>query len=620
VDGSNLGAVVTAAPYSQSLNTTTLANGKHSLTAVAVDTSGNKATSAVDTITVNNTSGTTPPTVSISSPSSGAAVSGTITVTATASDKVGVASVQFEVDGSNLGAAVTAAPYSQSLNTTTLANGKHSLTAVAVDTSGNKATSAAVSITVNNTSTAPSPTLTVSITSPVAGATVSGTVTVAATATASDAITGVQFLLDGSNLGSNVTSSPYSISWDTTHTSNGTHVLSARATDQTGNTATSSTITVTVTQSTLGGIGWTQLPGTELKGPDNVSPCPPDGFDGYNPIPAGYLSNCQTVISAWNSAMADPSRDRLIIWGGGHNDYGGNEIYSLELSANPPTLIRLDPPSPPNTQPGVCVETLSDGRPNSRHTYDSLVYLPKQDAMWAFGGALNNCGFPGDGTWTLALSSVLASCAPNCSSTWTQQNPSHVPSPQVGNTTDYDPNTGLVWMATQYELDSYDPTANNFTLRASTSLSYFSTGVIDPVDEYFVILGGAGNGGAAQGITYWSLASGSTFTQNQPTPTNCGTALQQSYPGAQWDPIDKVIVIYPNAGNTLYLLNPTTWTCTTETWGSTQGVDYPQNSAQTETGYGLTFKHFAYFPNLDLYALCNDAPNNCWTLHRHAAN
>jgi hypothetical protein len=396
-------------------------------------------------------------------------------------------------------------------------------------------------------------------------------------------------------------------------------VLSAQVSDQTGKTANSSNVSVTVSQATASGTGWTQLLGTELKGPDNLSPCPVDGFDGYNPIPPGYLSNCQTVISAWSSGMADPSRSRLILWGGGHNDYGGNEIYSLELSANPPTLVRLNPPSPPNTQPGACVETLSDGRPNSRHTYDNLVYLPKQDAMWAFGGALNNCGFPGNGMWVLSLNSVLASCAPNCSATWTKQSPTYVPGGQVGNTTDYDPNTGLVWMATQNELDSYDATANNFTRQAYTSLSYFSTGVIDPVHKYFVILGGAGTAGAGQGITYWSLASGSNFTQIQPTPTNCGTALQQTYPGAQWDPIDKVIVIYPNAGNTLYLLNPVNWTCTTETWGSTQGVDYPQNSVRTETGVGLTFKHFAYFPNLDLYALCNDAAHNCWTLRRRPA-
>src|SRR5262249_18636543 len=102
-------------------------------------------------------------------------------------------------------------------------------------------------ITVNNTSTTP---LTVSITSPVAGATVSGTVTVVATATASDAITGVQFRLDGANLGSQVKASPYSISWDTTQTSNGSHVLSAQVSDQAGKTANSSNVSVTVAQVT----------------------------------------------------------------------------------------------------------------------------------------------------------------------------------------------------------------------------------------------------------------------------------------------------------------------------------------------------------------------------------
>src|SRR5215831_4616361 len=122
------------------------------------------------------------PTVSITSPASGATVSGTTTVTATAFGSVAVASVQFEVDGSNLGAAVTTAPYSQSLNTTTLANGKHSLAGIATDTAGNKATSALVSITVNNPSDTTPPTE--SITSPANGATVSGTITV--TATASD--------------------------------------------------------------------------------------------------------------------------------------------------------------------------------------------------------------------------------------------------------------------------------------------------------------------------------------------------------------------------------------------------------------------------------------------------
>ena len=61
-----------------------------------------------------------------------------------ASDNVAVASVQLQVDGLNSGSADTTSPYSFSLDTTTLTNANHTLTAVAADTSGNQAASAPV--------------------------------------------------------------------------------------------------------------------------------------------------------------------------------------------------------------------------------------------------------------------------------------------------------------------------------------------------------------------------------------------------------------------------------------------------------------------------------------------
>jgi len=94
---------------------------------------------------------TTPPAVSITAPANGANVSGTISVTGTASDNVGVAGVQFKLDGVNLGTEDATAPYSVTWNTTTATNGAHILTAVARDAAGNTATSASASITVNNT-------------------------------------------------------------------------------------------------------------------------------------------------------------------------------------------------------------------------------------------------------------------------------------------------------------------------------------------------------------------------------------------------------------------------------------------------------------------------------------
>ncbi|MGH8321812.1 MAG: LamG-like jellyroll fold domain-containing protein, partial [Gammaproteobacteria bacterium] len=56
----------------------------------------------------------------------------------------------------------------------------------------------------------------------------------------------VQFLLDGNNLGSAVTQAPYSVSWNTTTATTGSHTLTAMATDTAGRTTTSSPVTVTV--------------------------------------------------------------------------------------------------------------------------------------------------------------------------------------------------------------------------------------------------------------------------------------------------------------------------------------------------------------------------------------
>jgi hypothetical protein len=115
---------------------------------IVVSNSAGTATSNAATLTV--TPDTIRPTVLITSPSSGTTVSGTMTVTASASDNVGVARVQLQVDGTNIGAADASAPYDFSLDTTTLSNGSHTVTAVAVDTSGNESASAPVAVTVSN--------------------------------------------------------------------------------------------------------------------------------------------------------------------------------------------------------------------------------------------------------------------------------------------------------------------------------------------------------------------------------------------------------------------------------------------------------------------------------------
>ena len=92
--------------------------------------------------------GSTPPTVAITSPTSGTSLSGTVSVSANASDSTGVINVQFQLDGANLGSPVSQAPYSVSWNTSTASTGSHTLTATATDTAGLTATSTAVSVSI----------------------------------------------------------------------------------------------------------------------------------------------------------------------------------------------------------------------------------------------------------------------------------------------------------------------------------------------------------------------------------------------------------------------------------------------------------------------------------------
>jgi hypothetical protein len=76
--------------------------------------------------------------------------------------------------------------------------------------------------------------------------------TVSATATDNVAVADVRFQLDGANLGPDLTSAPYTISWDTTTATNGSHTLTAIAKDTSGNTQTSTPVTVTVSNTLVG--------------------------------------------------------------------------------------------------------------------------------------------------------------------------------------------------------------------------------------------------------------------------------------------------------------------------------------------------------------------------------
>lgn len=138
-------ATDTTAPYGVDWNSGSVANGAATLVATAFDAFGNSAASAGAAVTVDNVPDATPPVVNITAPGAGD-VSGTVAVTADATDNVGIAQVQFRAGATVIGTDTTA-PYSVQWNTAGL-TGAQQLTAVARDGAGNETTSAAVAVNV----------------------------------------------------------------------------------------------------------------------------------------------------------------------------------------------------------------------------------------------------------------------------------------------------------------------------------------------------------------------------------------------------------------------------------------------------------------------------------------
>ena len=118
--------------------------GARTATVTVTDSAGTQSSSLTGTGT-----DITPPTTQITTPANNATVSGTVTVTATASDNIGIASLKIFIDNAQV-ASGTSSPLNYSWDTTALSNGPHTIFSVATDAAGNTGNSAVVTVTVNN--------------------------------------------------------------------------------------------------------------------------------------------------------------------------------------------------------------------------------------------------------------------------------------------------------------------------------------------------------------------------------------------------------------------------------------------------------------------------------------
>ena len=152
-----IGSPDTTAPYGPvSFDTTLVTDGTYEIRALATDVAGNPRASTATNVLVDNTR----PTVTIGGVAAGQAVSGTLTLSATAADTggSGVSSVQFgrRTSGSggaftNIGSALTTEPFDASFATTLVPDGSYEIQALATDVAGNTQSDSVINVLVDNT-------------------------------------------------------------------------------------------------------------------------------------------------------------------------------------------------------------------------------------------------------------------------------------------------------------------------------------------------------------------------------------------------------------------------------------------------------------------------------------
>ena len=272
---------------------------------------------------VGNTSVGDSPIVSITSPADGSTVSGTVIITANASDNDGfVTQVEFFVDGASVGVDNDGFNgWSASWDSTTDSDGTHSISAEATDNDANTSLDN-VSVTVDNIDDLPS----VSITNPNNGSTVSGTVTITADASDDKGVTQVEFFVDGASVGvDNDGSNGWSASWDSTITADdSTHFISAEATDTIGQTKNDS-INVTVNNSSSSSVSVASIEYVTHGGRDNSK---------HLDIKIALLDDLENPVSGASVSIDLFRGGSFVTSGSGTTGTGGTITFTLNNAAS----------------------------------------------------------------------------------------------------------------------------------------------------------------------------------------------------------------------------------------------------------------------------------------------
>lgn len=287
---------------------------------------------------------------------------------------------------------------------------------------------------------------------------------------------------------------------------------------------------------------WCEVPNSFLRDAEKKPSDWPD-FDGNSS--ASYQSyqrnlGIRSIIETWNGAAYDTDRDRLIIFGGGHNGYAGNELYAFSIETL--SWSRL---TDPTAFPSRNAVSNADGTPTSRHTYGGLAYISTVDELFALGGAgdseTGGCGVRG--AWRFDFRAFEAS-GEYSPSQWSLRNRDGEPPVKCEDDAVFDPISGFVYYNYGYNPSgwaAYDTQNDTWTNVNGDQIINGSSSVI-PGDRRFIVTIGEYFGEGPNGYVKWDGVGTSRLTKSV-VSTNGAKAMEQAKnPGIAYDPsVDRVV-------------------------------------------------------------------------------
>jgi hypothetical protein len=324
---------------------------------------------------------------------------------------------------------------------------------------------------------------------------------------------------------------------------------------------------------------WLEIPDTPMRA---VAP-EPDEFPG-----TWGVVGPEGVISAWNSAALDTTRSRLVLTGGGHFDYYGNELYGFEVET-----LRWTRITDPTSNPTAGSDINWDGTPQSRHTYNGLAYISHLDSFFVYAGSgstIGDSGFPPtENVWNFDFRASAWSYA-------------HTPPPEgpphgEGSSAIYDPATGIVWYGEGrnsnpddgWGLWAWDPDDRTWTHHTRESVFSQKTGCIDTRRGLLIFVGGGS-------VIAYDVRSGTPALMNWET-TGDTAIIDETSPGVDYDPVLDRVVAWN--GGPVYSLDPET-----RVWTAIDAPGAPERSSNN------TYGRFRYVPSVNAFISVNHIDAN----------